>query len=94
MLNIRDKQMAQMGQARPNRQNIQPCDSNKTWVAIQLIDEQQKPAPSARYRITLPDDSIREGTLDEEGTTREDGIDPGQCQISFPEIDGRKWKSP
>jgi hypothetical protein len=92
MLTLRKSQMAQMGQAQPNRQNVQPCDKNKTWIAIQLLDEDQNPVPGARYRITLPDQSIQTGTLDDQGTARVDGINPGQCEITFPEIDGSEWK--
>ena len=32
------------------------------------------------------------GSLDGQGRARISGIDPGMCQISFPEIDGREWK--
>jgi hypothetical protein len=32
-----------------------------------------------------------EGTLDKEGKVRVDGIPPGQCQVSFPDLDKGAW---
>jgi type VI secretion system secreted protein VgrG len=63
----------------------------KTFVGIQLVDKQGNPVPGARYRIVLPDGKRVEGVLDSEGKARVDGIDPGTCQVSFPDIDGREW---
>ena len=42
-------------------------------------------------RITLPDGTVAEGTLDEKGFARVDGIDPGACQITFPNLDKEAW---
>jgi type VI secretion system secreted protein VgrG len=57
-----------------------------------LIDEVGNPVPDAVYKVTLPDGSVETGTLDEKGFVRFDGIDPGQGQITFPEIDAKEWK--
>ena len=56
----------------------------KTWVAIELVDDDGKPVPWAKYRIELPDYSVREGILDVGGKARLDGIVDGECKISFP----------
>ncbi len=45
------------------------------------------PVPGERYRIKLPDGTLAEGTLDENGYARVDGFDPGQCEITFPDMD-------
>lgn len=65
-----------------------------TWVAIELVDDDvpPRPVPYARYRLTLPDGSTREGSLDAMGLARVTGIDPGTCQVTFPEYDAREWK--
>jgi hypothetical protein len=63
-----------------------------TWLAIELKDEQGKPVPHARYVVTLPDGGTREGTLNKNGYARVDGVNPGQCQVSFPELDGQSWR--
>lgn len=65
----------------------------KTWIEIELIDEQGDPVPFERYAIVLPDGTKTGGSLDKKGLARIDEIDPGgTCQISFPDIDGREWE--
>jgi hypothetical protein len=64
----------------------------KTWIAFRLVDDAGKPVPDAAYTVTLPDGSVVTGALDEQGVVRFDEIDPGQCQITFPEIDAKEWK--
>lgn len=75
-------------------QGSQPEDKKKqSWVEIKLKDEQGNAVPGEKYRITLPDGStLAEGTLDENGYAKVDGIDPGNCKITFPNRDGRSWK--
>jgi hypothetical protein len=45
-----------------------------------------------QYQIELPDGSTTEGYLDAKGQARVDGIDPGNCKISFPNIDKKSWR--
>ena len=64
----------------------------KSWIEIKLIDEDGNPVAGERYRVTLPDGStLAEGTLDEKGFARVDNIDPGNCKVTFPELDGEVW---
>ncbi|KYG07223.1 hypothetical protein BE21_30560 [Sorangium cellulosum] len=63
-----------------------------TWVEIRLIGEDDMPIPHERYRVELPDGSIREGSLDHEGRARLDGIDPGTCLVTFPALDQEAWE--
>ena len=64
----------------------------KSWIEIKLIDEQNNPVPGEPYSITLSDgETVASGTLDEKGFARVDGIDPGSCQITFPERDKEAW---
>jgi hypothetical protein len=58
-----------------------------SWVEVELVDEADKPVPGARYRVTLPDGKVDEGTLDAKGFVRIEGFEPGQCQVSFPDFD-------
>jgi type VI secretion system secreted protein VgrG len=65
----------------------------KSWIEIVLVDEDNKPVPGKRYRITLPDGStIAEGTTDEKGFAKVSNIDPGTCKVTFPTIDKTGWK--
>jgi hypothetical protein len=70
-----------------------PATARKTWIEIELVDEQGKPVPKQRYRIELPDGSFRDGVLDSSGRVRFDGLEPGQCEICFPEIDANEWQA-
>jgi hypothetical protein len=64
----------------------------KTWIEIELIDENDEPVPGEKYCITLPDGRPVTGTLNEKGFARVDGIDPGTCQITFPKLDKDAWE--
>ncbi len=64
----------------------------KTWIEIKLVDENDEPVLGERYRITLPDGSVDEGTLDEQRSVRIEGIDPGTCQVTFPNLDKNAWE--
>jgi hypothetical protein len=63
----------------------------KTWIEVQLLDSDDKPIAGEEYRITLPDGTVKTGSLDDKGLVRFDGIDPGVCDVEFPKIDGREW---
>jgi hypothetical protein len=67
-------------------------EEKKSWIEIELLDEEDKPVPGERYRITLPDGkTVAEGTLDENGFARVEGIDSGQAKIEFPDLDESCW---
>jgi hypothetical protein len=67
-------------------------DQPKHWIEIQLVGEDNKPIAGEPYKITLPDGTVDEGTLDEKGSARLDGIDAGTCQITFPQRDKDAWQ--
>jgi hypothetical protein len=90
MLTIREAQMQSMASSSPGRQMIKPCQT--TWIEIRLMDTENRPIAGDKYRIRLPDSSIVEGTLDEDGKARLEGIVPGQCEVCFPNIDGKEWR--
>lgn len=66
----------------------------RTWVGIALVDDDDPPRPVAfkRYRVELPDGSIREGMLDANGQAKIVGIDPGTCKVSFPDFHAGDWQ--
>lgn len=79
---------------------VQPCSQDaptvvspqKThWIEIALVDEKHNPVPGEAYIVKLPNGSKVSGNLDSRGNARIDGIDPGTCQITFPELDEGGW---
>lgn len=64
----------------------------KTWIEIEMVDEEDEPVPSEKYKITLPDDTVAEGTLDGNGFARIEGVEPGTCKVTFPKLDGESWE--
>lgn len=63
-----------------------------SWIAIKLIDMDDKPVPGEQYELELPDGSVASGTLDDKGFARVDGIEPGTCKVRFPRLDRRAWE--
>ena len=63
-----------------------------TWIEIELVGEDDKPIPGEAYKITLPDGRVTGGTLDEKGFARVEGIEPGTCKVTFPDLDKEAWE--
>ena len=61
------------------------------FVEIELVDDEGKPVAGARYRVTGPDGSVKEGKLDADGRARVEKLKPGLCRVSFPELDSGSW---
>jgi type VI secretion system secreted protein VgrG len=78
------EQASQPGEERQEKQ--------KSWIEIELKDEDDSPVPGEPYEITLPDGThVARGTLDQNGFARVQGIDPGDCKVSFPRLDKGAW---
>jgi len=63
-----------------------------SWIEIELVGEDDEPIPGEKYRITLPDDTVADGTLDEKGIARVDGFEKGTCKVCFPDLDKEAWE--
>ncbi len=70
----------------------QPPNVEKVWVAIRLRDEFGQPVAGEAYRIEAPGGILREGSLDANGFARENGLDPGVCEVTFPRLDKFAWR--
>ncbi len=71
------------------RQQEKP--NEKHWVEIILVDMEGKPMPGVKYRITPPGGAPVEGTLNQYGQAGVYQIDPGNCKITFPDLDQETW---
>jgi type VI secretion system secreted protein VgrG len=95
---------AQQRQTGTGKYGSQPVDPYKppeptqqqpvktTWIEILLVDAHNKPVPGETYKCVMPDNKVKVGTLDAKGFARIDGIEDGQCQISFPKLDKDAWE--
>jgi hypothetical protein len=79
----------------PCPQTQPPKKTGKTWVEVALIDMLGKPVAGARYHVLLPNEAQpRIGKLDANGRVNFREIDPGICQITFPDYDTGAWGKP
>jgi len=64
----------------------------KAWIEIILVDAEGKPMPGVRYRLTPPGGGAPvEGRLNEHGQAGLYQIEPGNCKITFPDLDKEAW---
>ena len=68
---------------------VAPCPLTvlKTWVAIKLVDEKNKPIGRVKYIIVFPDGTRKEDLLDDDGYAFFSGIPHGDCSVGFPDFD-------
>src|SRR5262249_4558452 len=69
-----------------------PPPVGPAWIEIRLVDADGKPVGGERYRVITPDKKVREGHLDGQGRARIEGIVPGTCEVTFPELDEADWE--
>ena len=62
-----------------------------TWIEIILKDEEGNIVPGEPFEIEMPDGSLYQGTLDQDGFARVDGIEPGTCKVKFPDRCNDAW---
>jgi type VI secretion system secreted protein VgrG len=78
---------------KPGQAGEAGAEEKTHWIEIKLVDTEKKPVPGELYRIILPDGKVvAEGTLDEKGFARVEGVDPGTCKVTFPNLDSSAWQ--
>jgi hypothetical protein len=85
---------AQSEKTGPAKQEQKKGPENPVYFAeFELVGEDGKGVALEKYRVTLPDGSVREGVTDGQGRIRIDGLESqGSCKISFPELDQDCWE--
>jgi hypothetical protein len=79
--------------APPGPSPVVTADPDKRdWIGVELKTPDGKPLPNERFELKLGDGTIIGGRLDNLGKVRIEGIDPGNCTITFPDRDAREWK--
>ena len=91
-----EKQSGKYGEtpAKPYKppQTEEEKEKKTAWIAIELVDEEDEPVAREKYEIKLPAGSVKKGTLDGKGFARVDRIEPGTCEITFPNLDKDAWE--
>ena len=64
----------------------------RSWIEVELLDEDDLPVAGARFEIRLPDGSLRTGRLGPDGRASVEGIAPGNCGVTFPELESSTWE--
>jgi len=58
------------------------------WIEIVFVDAGMEPIADADFDLRLSDGQVKTGKTNEEGTSRQEGITPGECQVRFPKAKG------
>ena len=66
--------------------------SERHWIEVKLVDEHSKGISGIDYVIITPDNQQHSGVTGEDGIARLEDIPPGQCKVSFPELDKADWR--
>ncbi|REL27693.1 hypothetical protein DXX93_14760 [Thalassotalea euphylliae] len=73
-------------------ENSEQEEAPSACLEIELVDEQDQPLAGEKYQVELPDGTMAKGTLDNKGYVKIAGFEPGNCQVSFPDIDSKAWE--
>jgi len=63
-----------------------------TWIEVRLITADGAPVANEEYAITAADGRQIRGKTDANGLARAEGIVPGKCNVTFPNLDKDAWK--
>ncbi|UCE58238.1 MAG: type VI secretion system tip protein VgrG [Phycisphaerales bacterium] len=71
---------------------VKPTEEKKTtFIKIRLLNDEGEPVAGERYRITCADGTVKEGTLDSNGMAEVHGLEEGECDVTFPDLDETAW---
>ncbi|WP_394829441.1 hypothetical protein [Pendulispora albinea] len=78
----------------PKKPEQPPLGPNEAhdWLAVVLVDAQDRPVMGARCQIVLDGGASMERALDKEGRARFGALSGSTAHIDFPEIDASEWQ--
>jgi len=68
-----------------------PDPKRPHYVEIVVTHPSGAPAPDQRYRVVDSEGHEHVGFVGADGVGRVNGLPPGSCRISFPDLDDRSW---
>jgi type VI secretion system secreted protein VgrG len=78
--------------ARKEKRVKEGDETKKSWIKLKLVDEAGNPVPGEAYKVKTSDGRTASGTLNDKGEAEVKGIEPGDCQVSFPNLDKDAWE--
>lgn len=78
--------------ARKEKTHKEGDETKLSWVKIKLVDEAGNPVAGEAYKVKASDGRVASGTLDEKGQAHVKGIEPGDCEVTFPNLDKDAWE--
>ena len=79
-------------QPTPPKQAPSVIPPKTSWLEIELVDEHGNPIPHERWEVITGDGDQRSGHLDDKGRAHIEGIKPGNCWVSYPDLDPNSWR--
>jgi hypothetical protein len=61
------------------------------FIIVELLDEVDEPVEGELCRVTLPSGDVTEQKTDSQGRVSVEGIEEGECDIEFPNLDKEAW---
>jgi hypothetical protein len=74
--------------AAPPRKSPPPKEKKTSWIEIEVCDDEGKPVSGGSYRLELPNQVVKAGTVPAGGVLRVEAIDPGSCKFSLVDLGG------
>ncbi|RJS19215.1 type VI secretion system tip protein VgrG [Corallococcus sp. H22C18031201] len=68
-------------------------DAKPGPMSVQVKSQDGKSLANVKYEMELPDGTVRKGTLDGSGKAELKDVPPGNCRMSFPDLDAGISKS-
>lgn len=78
--------------ARKEKTHKEGDPTKPSWIKLKLVDEAGNPVPGEPYKVKTSDGRTASGTLDEKGEAEVKGIEPGNCEVTFPNLDKDAWE--
>jgi hypothetical protein len=66
----------------------------RAWIALELVRERGGAVALARCLVETANGEVHSLSTDTQGQLRLEGIAPGPCKVSLPELDGDAWSAP
>lgn len=68
-----------------------PAEEETTWVEIELVDEKGEPVGGEEYWVRTSSGKALTGRLGSDGRARVRGVEPGTCEVTFPNLNATDW---